>query len=182
MHNDAVVCEAFHEVVRDSVCHFTPVVVVSLVADIEHGFQDVAHAMSKQVYGHHGNGVSLFFAFVADVFLVVVLCAKILSEPQGLGFEPCLLQFDQHEVSAPVGLPHGSAKVNAEHGDLVACAVWIFVAAHIHGHHILLQQCGNQDACHALVLHEELEHGVVNRVGNGDGHSGESFPWLTRQK
>ena len=57
-------------------------------------------------------------------------------------------------------------KIDAEHRERVPAVVAILVGAQFHGHHIFLQQGREDGAGNALVFHQKLEYGIVNRVGN----------------
>ena len=60
---------------------------------------------------------------------------------------------------------NGGTEIDTEDGKVLAVAVGILVAAHLHIRHLLLQQGGEDGPGYAFVLHQVLEHDVVNRIG-----------------
>ncbi len=170
LHDDAVVYQAVDEGVLVSVGHLRAIVVEGFVAHIDDGLVYVADAVPQEIHGHHGEGVSLSVAFLLHVLLRVVLCREITAEAQGLRVEPCLLQFDEHEVLLPVVFLDARCEVDAEHRQVVACDVGVLMAPHLHTDDLLLEQGGQDGPGDALILHQELEHGVVNRIGYTDLH------------
>ena len=169
LHYDAVVSETLHEWLFLAVSHHVAVVVIHVVVHVDDGFLNVAYAMAEQVHRHHGIGVALW-RVVAYVYLIAVLRAEVLAETQRLRVEPRLLQLYQHHAVFQLSilgvfLAHRGGKVDAEHREGVACGIDILVWAHLHFHHVLLQQCRKDGLGYAFVRHDVLEHGVVNRVG-----------------
>ena len=169
LHDYAVVGETLNERVFLALLYHLAVVVEHVVVDINHRLLNVADSMSEKVNGNHWICESFRRVF-ADVYLVTVLRTQILAEAQGLRVEPCLLQFYKDDavlesLALSVLLPHGSCKVDAEHGERVACGVYILVRAHLHLHHLFLQQCREDSFRYAFVRHYIFEHGVVNRIG-----------------
>ena len=170
LHDDAVVYQTVDEGVGVAMLHFLAVIVHSLMPHIDHGLVDVADAVPQEVDCHHRDGKSLVVAFLLHVFLGVVLQGKVAAETQGLRVQPCLLQFDENQVRVAVVFPYPCGKVDTEHGNVVARHVGVFVAAHFHTHHFLLQQGGEYGLGNALILHQEFEHCVINGVGYGIYH------------
>ena len=165
LYDDAFVGETLHKRVWQSLCHYVAVIVIRLAAYVEHRLLDVADFMSQQVNGHHGNGISPL-VLRQHVFNVSILCTEVLTETQRLRFQPGLLQLNQYQVFRSVFLLYGCPEVYAEYRQPVAGDVGIFVAARLHFHHVLLQQSGQDGFCYAFVLHEVLEHDVVDGVCN----------------
>ena len=163
LHDDAVVLETLHEGVGLGERHFIPVVVVYFVPCIHDSFVDVADAVPEEI---HGNGRKCVFpvGVLAHVLLVVVLQGEILPEAQCLRLQPCLLQFDKDEVFLAVVFPYGGGKVHAEHGYPLTHNVGIFMAAHLHVHHLFLQEGGNHRPCDAFVFHKILEYSIIKRI------------------
>ena len=80
------------------------------MAHIEHRFLDGSNLVTKQIDGHHGNGI-----VAAHVLGTAVLDAKVLAEAQRLRLHPCLLQFYENQALNAMFIPDGGTKVNAEH-------------------------------------------------------------------
>ena len=164
LHDDAVMGQALDERVGQALGHRVAVIVVGIVAHIEHRLLYVTHLVPQDIDGHHGKGIPLT-AVGDDVLLALVLHAQVLAEAQGLRLQPGLLHLYQDEALAAVGLAHRGTEVDAEHRQGIALAVAVFVGAHLGLHDVLLQQGRQDGAGHTLVLHHELENGVVNGVG-----------------
>ena len=166
LHDDAVVHQALHEGIGDALRHLVAVIVVRLVVDIEHGLLDVAHLVAKQIDRYHGDAVVHQSVLVLhDILGVGIVGAEVLTEAQRLSLEPRFLQFDEHEVVAAVCLAHTGSEVDAKHRNLVSATVGILMAAHIHLHHLLLEQGGEDGLGDTLVLHQVLKHDIVYRIG-----------------
>ena len=164
LHEDAVVVEAVDEPVGYSLGDGFVVIVERLVADIHHRLVYLADGVSQQVDGYHRQCVAVV-TIGHDVLRVLVVYAQVLSEAERLRGEPCLLKLYQYELFLAVGLTDGGAEVDAEDGEYLLLAVGVFVRPDFHFHDILLQQGREDSAGNAFVLHEVLEHGVVDRVG-----------------
>ena len=177
LHNDAVVGQALHKRIGHALRHLMAFVVVGLVLHIEDRLRDIAHQMAQEIDRHHRNGIARGSKVLLEhIFLVAVLRTKILTEAERLRGKPRLLQLDQDEVDTTIGLAHLRAKVDAKHGDVPATDIGILVATHLHADHLLLEQGRENGTRHALVLHQILEDGVVNRIGYVNHLF--SFPYL----
>ncbi len=170
LHDDAVVLQAFHKLVGHALGHLLVLVVVGLVAYVDNGVLDMAHPMAEQIDGHHGHG-KFPVLFLQHVLLVVVLERQIAAEAQRFGGQPRFLQFDERELGQSVLILHFSREVDAKHGDgSFAHEGRVFVTAHFHVAHLLLEQGRENSAGNAFILHEVFEHGIVEWVGNVYGH------------
>ena len=156
--------KALHEGVVDAALHHITVVVVHLMVNVDHWGLDGSHRVAKQIDGHHGQGMGIA-ARALHVLLVVVLHAQIAAEAQQLGVHPRLLYLYEDGLPLTIFITDGCAKINAEDGEALAAFVGIFIAAHVYFQHLGLQQGREDGAGDALVLHEILEHYVVDRVG-----------------
>ena len=112
-------CKALYKWFFLTVFHYLAVIVVHIMIDINHRLFYIAHTMAEQIYSHHRIGEALG-RVGANVHFVAILRAKILPKAQGLGVEPCLLQFNKHHavfkrLAISVFLSHGGSKVNAKH-------------------------------------------------------------------
>ena len=163
--DDAVVVQAVNELVGNSLRDGLLVVVESLVAHIHNWFVDVAHGVPQQVDGHHGQGMAVG-AVGHYVLWVLVVYAQVLSETQRLCWQPRLLQLYQYELLLAVGAFYGGTEVDAEDGERLFLSVGVLVGAHLYPKDFFLQQCREDCAGNALVLHEVLEHCVIDGVGN----------------
>ena len=164
LNDDAVVVQTVDELVGNAAGYRLVLVVESMMADIDHRLLYLAYCMAKQIDGNHGKGMPV--GAVADhVLRILVVNAKILAETKQLRGQPRLLQLYQYELLLTVGLKHRGAEVDAENGEYLFLPVGVLVRAHLHFHDVLLQQSREYRAGYALVLHEVLEHGVVDGVG-----------------
>ena len=150
--------------------HYLSLVVVGIVLDVNHGFVHITHSVPQEIDRHHGCGVSLVFPLLRNVFGREILGAQVLAETERFRLQPRLLQFYQNEFLLPVLVPDLGGKVYAEHRERVSGGVCMLVAANLHAQHLLLEQGGEDGPGDAFVLHEKLEHGVINRVGYVDNH------------
>ena len=139
LHDNAVVVQAVDEPVGNAPHDRFVVVVVHLLADIYHGVLNLAHTVSQQVHGHHGQRMAVR-AVGYDVLGILVVNAQILTEAQGLRRQPCLLQFYQYQMLFTVVLSHCGAEVDAEDGKALLLPVGVFMRAYLHLHYIFLQQ------------------------------------------
>ncbi len=144
LHNNAIMGETFHKRFFLSLRHDLSIIVEHIMVDIDHRFLDVAHAMAKQINSYHRIGKP-FRRIVTDIYLVAVLCTKILAKAQRLGIEPCLLQLNQdypllHFPFPCISLSDRCRKVYAKHGERVTRGVGIFVRSHLYPHDLFLQQ------------------------------------------
>ena len=160
LHNDTVMCQTIHERVGQPLRHDVVIIVTRLVAHVQHRFLYVAHLMAQQINGHHRQGMSP----IRHVLRIRIVYAQILPEAQRLSVQPSLLQFYQNKVLMAVSLPYGCAEVDAEHRQGVAVLITILVGAHLHGHHVLLQQSRENGTRYAFILHQVLEDNVIYRV------------------
>ena len=90
LHDDAVVRQALHKGVVDTLLHQIVIVVVHLVVHIDHGCVNVPHGVAKQVDCHHGQGMGPAAQFEGignprfrvghHVLLVAILGAEVLAE------------------------------------------------------------------------------------------------------
>ena len=78
--DDAVVVQAFHEWVRQSLGDDVAVVVARLMIDIQHRFFDAAHLVAQKVDCHHRQCI----AVLPHVLGIGVVDAQILPESQCL--------------------------------------------------------------------------------------------------
>ena len=131
--------------------------------DVEHRLVDVANTVSQQIDGHHGQGM---LATLQHVVGIVVLYTKILAETQRLSLKPCLLQLNQNELLRPVVESYAGTEVYAQHRNGVALVVNILMGTYLHLYGVFFQQCRQDGTRNALILHQVLEHHVVDRVGN----------------
>ena len=165
LHEDAVVVETVDKAIGDALRHGYVIIVERLMAHVDHGFFYLADGMPQQVDGHHRQCVTVG-TVGNDVAGVLVVYAQVLSEAEGLRGEPCLLEFHQYELFLTVALADGGPEIDAEDGEHLLLAVGVLMGPDFNFHYILLQQCRENGTGYAFVLHEVLEHGVVNRVGN----------------
>ena len=164
LYDDAVVRQTVDKSVGQATGHQVLVVVVGLVLYVDDRLLDVAHLVTQNIDGNHRHGVPLA-AVGQDVLLALVLHAKVLPETQRLRLQPRLLNLYQYQVLVAPTLANGGCKVYAKHRERVALAVGVLVGANLHFDDVLLQQCRQDSACHTLVLHQKLEHAVVNGIG-----------------
>ena len=163
--------QTFHEGVGHAFLHLVAVVVAGMVVDIEYRLVHLAHAMSEQIDGHHWNGKPPV-CVLAHVLLVVVLQGKVAAETERLGGQPCLLKLDEHKVWAAALVEDGGGKVDAEHGNsLPAREVGIFVTAYFYVDYFLFEQCRKNGLGDAVVFHDILEDGIVERICNIYNHN-----------
>ena len=167
LHNYAVVYKTLYKRFGIALGNDVAVIVENIMVYVYYRLLDVAHLMAKQIYSYHRVGKALFVG-LADIVLVVVLCAKILAESQRLGVEPSLLQLNQHNAVLYLIaflLAYSSREVNAKHRQRVACSVAVFMWPHSYMNHFFLQQRRQNGFGYTLVLHNVFEYGVVNRIG-----------------
>ena len=164
LHYNAVVDKTVDKRVFVAIGHLVAIVVHGFVAHINHRLVDVANTMPQQINGNHRNGVALVGTILEHVLLCIVLCGEVSAETECLSVKPCLLQLNKHEPHGAVVLPHPCGKVDAEHGDVVACDVGMLMPAHLHTHDILLQQCRDDCTGDTLVFQKKLENSVVYGV------------------
>ena len=162
LHNDAVVRQTVDEGIRKACRHHVAVVVERLVVHVEHRFLDVAHLVAQQVDGHHRQGV----AILLHILGVRVVYAQVLTESECLRFEPCLLQLNQDQFLLSTIVEYRGTKVDTEYRQCIAIVVAILVWPYLHLHYLHLQQGRENGAGNTLILHQVLEHDIVNRVGN----------------
>ena len=158
LHDYAVVDQTVDEGVLHSVFHHPAVVVVCVMRYIDHILVDIPHTMTQQIYGYHRHGISVQSALLHHVLLGIVLCSEITAEAQGLRIEPRLLQLDEYKPHGSVVFLHSCGEVDAEHGNLVTRHVRMLMTAHLHAHHLFLEQGGEHGFGYAFVFHQELEH------------------------
>ena len=173
LHNNAVMCQTFHKRLFIDVGHDVSVIVKHVMIDIYYRLLDVAHLVTEEIYCHHRVGKAFLVGF-AHVVLVAVLGSEILSETQGFGIEPCLLQLYQNNAvlyHIAFALTHCRRKIYAEHRQGVARSVAVFMWTHRHVDHFFLQQSRQYGLGYALVFHDVFEHGVVNRIGYMYNHN-----------
>ena len=175
LHDDTVVDETVDKRVGESLRDLVALVVVGLVVDIEHGHVDLPNPMSEDIDGHHRNAVGRAHLLVHHVLRVGILGTEILPEAQGLRLQPCLLQFNEDQAQRAVGLADACPEVDAKHGDVVTIAIGVLVAAYLHLHHLFLEQGRKNGAGDALVLHQILEDGVIDRICYTDDHNTPQF-------
>ena len=63
-------------------------------------------------------------------------------------------------------------EVNAVHREQFVLVVAVLMGAHLHRHHVALQQGRQDGAGYAFVLHQVFEHNVVNGIGYRHGYKG----------
>ena len=80
LHDDAVVNQTVDESIGNTLYDGPSIVVQGLVFDVDHGFLDVPHLVSEQIYGNHGYAISFVFAILEDVFRIGILCSEVLAE------------------------------------------------------------------------------------------------------
>ena len=144
---------------------------------INHRSIDVTHTMAKDIDRNHRQGV-LVLALLDNILLPAILRPQILSKPQSLRFQPCLLQFDEHQMLMAILLPYGCPEVDAKHRDAVACGVHILVRTLLHLHHLFLQQCGQHRPSYTLIFHQVFEYRVIYRVRKIQFHVKTSFSFI----
>ena len=96
--------------------------------------------MSEKIYRYHRNAIAVGVVVLQYVVGIGVLRAEVLAETQCLRLKPGLLKLYQHEFQAAVVLSHLCAEIDAEHRNLVACAVGVFMLAHFNLGHLPLQK------------------------------------------
>ena len=105
--------ETVYELVGDAASHRLVLIVEGLMAHIHHRFFYLTHRMSQQIDGYHRQGVPVGAAG-DDVLGILVVYAQVLTETQGLGGEPGLLQLYQDELLFTIGFKDSGTKVDAE--------------------------------------------------------------------
>ena len=113
LHNDTVVIETVYELVGDAASHWLVLIVEGLMAHIHHRLFYLTHRMSQQIDGYHRQGVPVGAAG-DDVLRILVVYAQVLTETQGLGGEPGLLQLYQDKLLFTIGFKDSGTKVDAE--------------------------------------------------------------------
>ena len=156
--------------VGQSFAHLVALIVECLVIHIKHRLLNITHTMTQEVNRDHRYGISFRIVFLKNIFGVSVVSAKILTESQGFGFEPSFLQFNQYELQATIFVADLRAEIDSKHRHLIAGAVGVFVATHLHIHHFFFQQCRKNDFGDALIFHQVFKHRVVNRIGDMNHH------------
>ena len=169
--DDTVVYQAVDKRVLHAALNYLAIVVERVVSDINHSLVDVANTVAKQVNGNHGHGIALQLAFLHHVLLGVVLSGQIAAEAKRLGVYPSLLKLYEDETNRAVILLDLGGEVDAEHRNLVASHVGMLMAAHLNAYDLFLKQGRQHRLGDALVFHQELEHAVVYRIGNGIYHN-----------
>ena len=91
--------------------------------------------------------------------------SQILAETQRLGLEPSLLHLNQNKALFAVDITNGGSKVDAKHRQRVALNVAVLVRTHLNGHDILLKQRRQDGASNAVILHQVLEHHIIQWIG-----------------
>ncbi len=175
LHDNAVVHQAVHKRVGNASRHQPVLIVIGLVQDIQDRLLDVTHTVPQEIDTYHGDAHAALVSLPNDVVGVGILRAQVLAETQCLRLEPGLLQFYEHKLQAAVILAHLRSEVYAEHGYLVAAAIRVLVLAHLHLDDLALEQGRQYCLGHALVLHQVLEHRIINRVGHTDNHNAQVF-------
>ena len=173
--DNAFMDEAVDERVGESIGHLAALVVTGLVVDIEHWHFDVSDPMPENIHRHHRKPVGRAQLFLHHVLWVGILGSEILPEAQGLGLQPSLLQLDENQAQRPVVLADARPEVDAEHGDVVAVAIGVLVAAYLHLHHLFLQQRRKDGAGDPLVLHQIFEDGVIDGICYSNDHNTTRF-------
>ena len=157
--NDAVMGQAFHKGVRQSLCYDILVVVTGLVAHVQYGFFYLPHLMTKQIDGHHRKRI-----VAGHILRIAVLHPQILAEAQRLRLYPRLLQLHKDKTLRAVGLTDGGSEVYAEHRQVLALVVAILMRTYLHARHVLFQKCRQDGSGYTLVFHQIFEHHVVYRI------------------
>ena len=163
LNDDAVVRQALYEGVVHAIDYQVAVIVVHLVVHIHHGCLNRSHLVAQKVDGNHGQRMHAAPA-ARHVAFMAVLEAQVLAEAQHLRLHPCLLHLYEDGLPLSLLVYHGSPEVDAVDREVVGEFVVVLVVAHVHLHHLLLQQGREDGTGYALVLHEVLEHNVVNRI------------------
>ena len=127
--------------------------------------------MTKQIYGYHRYAIAVRVIILQDVVGVGVLCTEVLSETQCLRLKPSLLKLYQYKFKTAIILTDLGTEVDAEHRNLVTCAVGVFMFTHLYLYHLSLKKGGKHSLGHAVVLHEVFENRVINRICNTYHHS-----------
>ena len=130
----------------------------------------VTHAMTKKIYCYHRYAIAVGIVLLKNVIGIGILGTQILAETKCLRLKPGLLKFNKHKFKTTILLTHLRSKIDAEHGNLVTCAVGVFMLTHLNLHHFLLQKCRKHSLGNAVVLHKILEHRVINWVCNSYYH------------
>ena len=173
--NDAVVHKTLHKRVGYTLGHLHTVIIVRLVLYIENRLFYVPHPMAEQINGYHRYAIAIGIRILQDIVRIGILRTKVLAETKSLRLKPRLLKFYQHKLQASIILTDLRTEVNAEHGNLVTRTVGIFVLTHLHLSHLPLQKSRKHCLGHAVVLHEVLEHRVINWVCNTYYHNRSSL-------
>ena len=161
-------CKTLHKRLHIAILNNVSVIVEHVVVDIYNRLLYVANPMPEQINSHHWVGKTFIFGFAYIVF-IAVLSSQILAKTQRLGIKPRFLQFYQHNTVLYLiafALTYCSSKVNAKHRQRVSCCIAVFMRTYRHMNHFFLQQCRQHCLGYALILHNILKHGVVNRIGN----------------
>ena len=166
--------QALHKRIVVATCQQVAIIVVRMMVDVDHRRRDVANPVAEQIDGHHREGM-LVSALLHDVLLPRILGTQILAEAQGLRLQPGLLQFDEHHMLPAVLFADGGTEVYAKQRDVVTRDIGILVWPLHHLHHPLLQQGRQDGAGNALVLHQVLEHRVIDRVRYIEFHAFSPF-------
>ena len=96
--------------------------------------------------------------------------AQILPEAERFRHQPRLLQFNQHQLFLSGYILNACREINAEQRDAGLAQISVLVTPHFQVTHFLLQQGGKQHLGRTFVLHQEFEHGVINRIGDKGLH------------
>ena len=165
LNDNAIVIQAVYELVGDALNDRLVIIVEGLVTHIDYRFLDVTYGMPQQINGHHGQGMPVG-TVAHDVLWILVMYAEILAETQRFCWQPRLLQFYQDELFLAIILKDGGSEVNTKDGQALLLSVDVLVWTHFNLHNILFQQCRENSACNAFILHEVFEHSVVDRICN----------------
>ena len=163
LHDDAVMRQTVDERIRQTLRHDVVIIVVGATANVEHRLLDVTHLMPKKIDRNHRDGIALL-ALRQYVLRVGIVHAKILTEAKRLRFQPRLLQLYQDKTFGAVRFQDGCAEVYAEDGQVLAIAVRVLIAPHLHVHDIHLQQGRENGLGYAFILHQVFEHYVIYRI------------------
>ena len=164
LHDDAIVRQTLDKRIGNPFLDLVAVVIQIPATDVHHRLAQVAQLMPQDIDGDDGQTVTARVLIRGHILLIQVLNAQVLPETERFRSEPCLLQLDQHQLFLARRVVDTGGKIKAEQGNTCLLDVRVLVVTHFQVTHLLFQQGGKEHLGGTLVLHEELEHGVVNRI------------------
>ena len=137
---NTVMHKTLHKGIRHALCHFTALIVVSFMTDIEHRYVDIANPVTHDIDRHHRISETFVIALLlVNIVLVTVLSSEILAKTKRLRLHPRFLQFNENKFRLILSRTDPGAKVDTEHRDLVVGLVGILVWTQFNTDNILLQ-------------------------------------------